>query len=133
VANTLLTNLAWYWDLSSADATITDQQSGLVLTKSGTVNTIADGGPGGGACIDVGNAAGYYRAQLAAIPDGHQIASESWEIVDGVAVQQVTTEPIPAPPEPTPDRFPHGIDASMLVLDAEDNDTIKGVGYKLEL
>jgi hypothetical protein len=60
VSNTLLTNLAWYWDLSSAAATIVDQQSGLVLTKSGTVNTLATGGPGGGACIDVGNSAGYY-------------------------------------------------------------------------
>ena len=37
----------------------------------------------------------YRPAQTAAIPEGHQITSESWEIVDGVAVQSVETEPIP--------------------------------------
>jgi hypothetical protein len=48
----LRNGLQWYWDLSSADATITDQHSGLVLTRSGTVNTLANGAPDGGSCID---------------------------------------------------------------------------------
>jgi hypothetical protein len=48
----LRNRLQWYWDLSSADATITDQHSGLVLTRNGTVNTLANGAPDGGSCID---------------------------------------------------------------------------------
>jgi hypothetical protein len=48
----LRNGLQWYWDLSSADATITDQHSGLVLTRGGTVNTLANGAPDGGSCID---------------------------------------------------------------------------------
>lgn len=39
---------------------------------------------------------GVYPAQFAEIPDGHQKTSESWAIVDGVAVQSIVTEPIPA-------------------------------------
>jgi hypothetical protein len=58
----LLNDLVWYWDLTSADATITDQHSGLALPKVGTVTTDAIGGPDGGPCIDVGVAAGKYRA-----------------------------------------------------------------------
>lgn len=56
----LLTDLVWWWDLASADATITDQQSGLALTKGGTATTSATGAPDGGACIDLGTAAGWY-------------------------------------------------------------------------
>ncbi len=59
----LRNGLQWYWDLSSADATITDQHSGLVLTRSGTVNTLANGAPDGGSCIDfpTGGTANFYR------------------------------------------------------------------------
>jgi hypothetical protein len=38
-------------------------------------------------------------------------------------------EVIPPEPEPTPQRFEHGIDASLLVLDVEDGGTGKGIGY----
>lgn len=61
----LKTDLVWYWDLSSADATITDQHSGLVLSRIGTTTTDSTGGPDGGPCISVGNAAGkYYNASV---------------------------------------------------------------------
>ena len=56
----LLTGLQWHWDLSSASATITDQQSGLVLTKGGTATTVTGGAPDGGDCVSVGSAAGWY-------------------------------------------------------------------------
>jgi hypothetical protein len=50
----LLTNLVWWWDLSSATTTIADQQSGLTLTSDGvnapTIN--ATGAPDGGACLN---------------------------------------------------------------------------------
>jgi hypothetical protein len=59
--STLLTDLQWYWDLSSADATITDQHSGLALSRIGTTTTESTGGPDGGPCISFGNAAGKYR------------------------------------------------------------------------
>jgi hypothetical protein len=58
----LLASLQWYWDLTSADATITDQHSGLALSRIGTATTNSTGGPDGGPCISVGNAAGLYRA-----------------------------------------------------------------------
>ena len=54
-------NLQWYWDLSSADASIVDQHNGLSLAKLGTTTTSTTGGPDGGPCIDFGNAAGKYR------------------------------------------------------------------------
>ena len=56
----LLTGLQWHWDLGSASATITDQQSGLVLTKGGTATTVTGGAPDGGDCVSVGSAAGWY-------------------------------------------------------------------------
>lgn len=56
----LLTGLRWYWDLDAAGATITDSQSGLVLTKGGTVTVVSGGAPDGGDCISVGNGLGYY-------------------------------------------------------------------------
>jgi hypothetical protein len=59
--STLLTDLVWYWDLSSADATITDQHSGLSLSRVGTTITESTGGPDGGPCINFGAAAGKYR------------------------------------------------------------------------
>jgi hypothetical protein len=59
--STLLTDLQWYWDLSSADATITDQHSGLALSRIGTTTTESTGGPDGGPCINFGAAAGKYR------------------------------------------------------------------------
>ena len=56
-------NLQWYFDLSSADASIVDQHNSLFsLAKIGTTTTSATGGPDGGPCIDFGNAAGKYRA-----------------------------------------------------------------------
>jgi hypothetical protein len=59
--STLLTDLVWYWDLSSADATITDQHSGLSLSRVGTTTTESTGGPDGGPCINFGLSAGKYR------------------------------------------------------------------------
>jgi len=73
----LLTNLVWYWDLSSADATITDQHSGLTLSRIGTTTTDATGGPDGGPCISFGNAAGKYRnasvAKTISYDDGYTV------------------------------------------------------------
>lgn len=57
----LRTGLVWWWDLDSAGATITDQHSGLVLTRIGTTTTVSGGAPDGGNCISVGDAAGKYR------------------------------------------------------------------------
>jgi hypothetical protein len=57
----LKSGLAWYWDLSAADATIADSHGGLEVTKIGTVDTLPTGGPDGGPCIDLGAAAGKYR------------------------------------------------------------------------
>ena len=59
----LLTGLQWYWDLDSADATITDQHSGLVLTRESTVNTLLGGAPDGGNCVDfpLGGSTNVYR------------------------------------------------------------------------
>jgi hypothetical protein len=57
----LKSNLVWWWDLSAADATITDQHSGLSLSQIGTTTTDATGGPDGGPCISFGDAAGKYR------------------------------------------------------------------------
>ena len=56
----LLTDLQWYWDLNTADATESDQHSSLSLTKGGTVTVVSGGAPDGGDCISVGAAAGYY-------------------------------------------------------------------------
>jgi hypothetical protein len=60
----LLTNLVWWWDLSAATATITDQQSGLTLTSDGnnppTLN--ATGGPDGGPCLTFSQS--RYRATV---------------------------------------------------------------------
>jgi hypothetical protein len=73
----LKSTLQWYWDLSSADATITDQHSGLVLTKIGTTTTSPTGGPDGGPCIDFGLAAGKYRnasvAKTISYDDGYTV------------------------------------------------------------
>jgi hypothetical protein len=57
----LKSTLQWYWDLSSADASIVDQHSGLSLSKLGTTTTLLTGGPDGGPCIDFGSASGKYR------------------------------------------------------------------------
>lgn len=57
----LLDSLVWYWDLDSADATITDQHSGLTLSRIGTTTTVTGGAPDGGNCISVGTSAGKYR------------------------------------------------------------------------
>jgi hypothetical protein len=51
----LLNKLQWFWDLSAADATITDRHSGLSLTREGSPTTNATGGPDGGACINFSN------------------------------------------------------------------------------
>lgn len=73
----LLTDLVWYWDLSSADASITDQHSGLTLTRIGTTTTDSTGGPDGGPCINFGNAAGKYRnasvAKTVSYDDGYTV------------------------------------------------------------
>jgi hypothetical protein len=63
----LRNGLQWYWDLSSADATITDQHSRLVLTRGGTVNTLANGAPDGGSCIDfpTGGISNFRNASIA--------------------------------------------------------------------
>lgn len=53
--------LVWWWDLNSADATITDQHSGLVLTRHQTPTTVVGGAPDGGDCISFGTAQGKYR------------------------------------------------------------------------
>jgi hypothetical protein len=75
--STLLTDLQWYWDLSSADATITDQHSGLALTRVGTTTTESTGGPDGGPCINFGAAAGKYRnasvAKTVSYDDGYTV------------------------------------------------------------
>lgn len=73
----LKTDLVWYWDLTSAGATITDQHSGLSLTRVGTTTTDATGGPDGGPCISVGAAAGKYRnasvAKTISYDDGYTV------------------------------------------------------------
>jgi hypothetical protein len=75
--STLLTDLVWYWDLSSADATITDQHSSLALSRIGTTTTESTGGPDGGPCISFGNAAGKYRnasvAKTVSYDDGYTV------------------------------------------------------------
>jgi hypothetical protein len=75
--STLLTDLQWYWDLSSADATITDQHSGLALSRVGTTTTESTGGPDGGPCINFGAAAGKYRnasvAKTVSYDDGYTV------------------------------------------------------------
>jgi len=75
--STLLTDLVWYWDLSSADATITDQHSGLSLSRVGTTTTESTGGPDGGPCINFGAAAGKYRnasvAKTVSYDDGYTV------------------------------------------------------------
>lgn len=50
---TLKNGLIWYWDLAESLATITDQHSRLVLTRSGTINTLLDGAPDRGSCIEI--------------------------------------------------------------------------------
>ena len=73
----LLTSLKCYWDLSAADATITDQHSGLSLSKIGTTTTDSTGGPDGGPCINFGAAAGKYRnasvAKTISYDDGYTV------------------------------------------------------------
>ena len=73
----LRNNLQWYWDLSSADASIVDQHSGLSLARVGTTTTDATGGPDGGPCISFGNAAGKYRnasvAKTVSYDDGFSV------------------------------------------------------------
>jgi hypothetical protein len=73
----LKANLVWWWDLSSADATITDQHSGLALARVGTTTTDATGGPDGGPCISVGAAVGKYRnasvAKTISYDDGYTV------------------------------------------------------------
>jgi hypothetical protein len=75
--STLLTDLVWYWDLSSADATITDQHSSLALSRVGTTTTESTGGPDGGPCINFGAAAGKYRnasvAKTISYDDGYTV------------------------------------------------------------
>jgi len=75
--STLLTDLVWYWDLSSADATITDQHSSLALSRVGTTTTESTGGPDGGPCINFGAAAGKYRnasvAKTVSYDDGYTV------------------------------------------------------------
>jgi hypothetical protein len=75
--STLLTDLVWWWDLSSADATITDQHSSLALSRIGTTTTESTGGPDGGPCISFGNAAGKYRnasvAKTVSYDDGYTV------------------------------------------------------------
>ena len=65
----LKTSLQWYWDLSSADASIVDQHSGLSLSRIGTTTTDSTGGPDGGPCIQFANAGGggggKYQASVA--------------------------------------------------------------------
>jgi hypothetical protein len=85
--STLLTDLVWYWDLSSADATITDQHSGLALTRVGTTTTESTGGPDGGPCINFGSAAGKYRnasvAKTVSYDDGFTF--NIWSISTGTS------------------------------------------------
>jgi hypothetical protein len=73
----LLAPLQWYWDLSSAGASIVDQHSGLSLSKIGTTTTDSTGGPDGGPCIDFGAAAGKYRnasvAKTVSYDDGYTV------------------------------------------------------------
>ena len=70
-------DLVWWWDLSSADATITDQHSGLSLSRIGTTTTDSTGGPDGGPCINCGSAAGKYRnasvAKTISYDDGYTV------------------------------------------------------------
>ena len=70
-------NLQWYWDLSSADASIVDQHNGLSLGRIGTTTTSATGGPDGGPCINFGAAAGKYRnasvAKIVSYDDGFTV------------------------------------------------------------
>lgn len=62
----LKTDLVWWWDLAAATATITDQHSGLVLSRVNTTTTNATGGPDGGGCIDFGASGGNkYSATVA--------------------------------------------------------------------
>lgn len=53
---TLKNGLVWYWDLAESLATITDQHSGLALTRSGTINTLIDGAPDSGSCVEIPSA-----------------------------------------------------------------------------
>jgi hypothetical protein len=58
-------------------------------------------------------------AVFATIPEGHRVTSESWSIVDGVAVQSVETEAIPVI---IPDLTPRQIRLVMLSLGLTDDD-----------
>lgn len=57
--------LVWYWDLDAAAESITDLHNGLSLSRVGTTDTVAGGGPGGRNCIRFINTynitAGKYR------------------------------------------------------------------------
>ena len=77
---------------------------------------------------------GANTAQLATVPEGHRIASESWEIVDGVAVQSVETEPIPEPePEPMFDPFQWEVSWPLLSDHPDTNDIPEGgMAYRLD-
>jgi len=62
-------------------------------------------------------------------PEGQRFARweyEQDEEREEYAVPVAVYEEIPPEPEPTPERFPAGIDAPLLVLDTPDG---KGVGY----